>query len=265
MNSEFFRRTPGSSRLAFATVLLLSALALAAAAPNAAALETGFLNRTVKADGQSMPYVVYVPRDYSAKKRWPVVLFLHGAGERGDNGLAQSQVGIGTALRMNPERFPCLVVMPQAPSRGGWRGPSNELALKALEEVVRKYRGDRERLYLTGLSMGGYGTWAIAAAHPDMFAAIMPICGGGDPAAMASALKSLPIWVFHGDADTAVPPERSRDMVKAITDAGSTRIKYTEYPGVGHNSWDRAYSDAEAMSWLFAQKRRSPDSSNGNP
>jgi predicted peptidase len=255
MNSVLTRRTTSSFRFSTTAALLLSLLSLAAAAPRATAVETGFINRMVESDGQTMPYVVYVPRDYTAKKRWPVILFLHGAGERGDNGLAQSQVGIGAAVRMNPERFPCLVVMPQAPRSGGWRGPSNELALKALAEVVRKYKGDRERLYLTGLSMGGYGTWAIAAEHPDMFAAIMPICGGGDPAAMAAALKSLPIWVFHGDADTSVPVVRSRDMVKAITDAGSTSIKYTEYPGVGHNSWDKAYADAEAITWLLAQKR----------
>ena len=191
-------------------------LALLSAARPSAAVETGFINKTVEAGGQSMPYVVYVPRDYSARRRWPVILFLHGSGERGDNGLAQTQVGIGTALRLHPERFPCLVVMPQAPNNGNWRGASNDLALKALDAVVDKYHGDRGRLYLTGLSMGGFGAWEIAAAHPDMFAALMPICGGGNPAQMAPALKSLPIWVFHGGADPVVPPQRAREMVDAI-------------------------------------------------
>jgi predicted peptidase len=243
---------PTRTRLGLAAWALLPLLFFARPA---AAAETGFLNKSVRAGDRSMPYVVYLPREHTSKKRWPVILFLHGAGERGDNGLSQSQVGIGTAIRMHPERFPCLVVMPQAPRGNGWRGESNELALRALDEVVKKYKGDPSRLYLTGLSMGGYGTWEIAAKYPDRFAAVMPICGGGDPTAMASTLKSLPIWVFHGDADQAVPVQRSREMVEAIKAAGSASIKYTEYPGVGHNSWDNAYGDAEAITWLLSQKR----------
>jgi predicted peptidase len=230
-------------------------LALLAAPRLSSAVETGFINRTVEEAGKTMPYVVYVPRDYTDRKRWPVILFLHGSGERGDNGLAQTQVGIGTALRVHPERFPCLVVMPQAPNSGGWQGESNDLALKALDAVVDKYHGDRSRLYLTGLSMGGFGAWAIAAAHPDRFAALMPICGGGRPAEMAPALKTLPIWVFHGGADPVVPPQLARDMVEAIKAVGNSTIKYTEYPGVGHNSWEKAYDDPDAIAWLLAQKR----------
>src|ERR1051326_6271798 len=118
--------------------------------------------------------------------------------------------------------------MPQAPRNGWWAGVRADLALKALDEVVKKYHGDRGRLYLTGLSMGGFGSWTIAATHPDLFAAVMPICGGGEPAKMAPALKSLPIWVFHGGADPVVPTQRSRDMVEAIKAAGNTAIKYTE-------------------------------------
>src|SRR5438874_450812 len=128
--------------------LLRSALLMLAfiAARPAAAVETGFLNKQVEAGGRSLLYVVYVPRDYTAKKPWPVILFLHGAGERGDDGLAQTQVGIGPAIRLHPDRFPCLVVMPQAPRDDGWRGPDNDLALKALDDVVRKYHGDPSRL-----------------------------------------------------------------------------------------------------------------------
>jgi predicted peptidase len=217
---------------------------------------TGFLNATVKASSRSLPYVVYVPRDYTRKTPWPVILFLHGRGERGDNGLSQTEVGIGRALRLHPERFPCLVVMPQAPMGGDWSGAPSELALKALEEVVRKYRGDRSRLYLTGLSMGGFGAFAIAAAHPDRFAAVAPICGGGEPEMMARALRSMPIWVFHGGADEVVPPQRSREMVGAIRAAGSRALRYTEYPDVGHNSWDAAYGDADLIAWMLAQRRQ---------
>jgi predicted peptidase len=217
---------------------------------------TGFINATAQHRGQSLPYVVYVPRDYSRKKQWPVILFLHGSGERGDNGLAQTQVGIGKALRVHPERFPCLVVMPQAPLEGGWSGAPSELALKALDAVVQKYRGDGSRLYLTGLSMGGFGAFEIVAARPERFAAVVPICGGGEPGKMARALKSLPIWVFHGGADEVVPPQRSREMVAAIQAAGNRTIRYTEYPDAGHNSWDAAYADPELIAWLLAQRRR---------
>jgi predicted peptidase len=217
---------------------------------------TGFLNATIKDRGRSLPYVVYVPRDYTRKKRWPVILFLHGIGERGDNGLSQTQVGIGRALRLHPERFSCLVVMPQAPLEGDWSGTPNELALKALEEVVRKYRGDRSRLHLTGLSMGGFGAFRIAAAHPNRFAAVLPICGGGEPETMARALRSVPIWIFHGGADEVVLPQRSREMVAAIRAAGNRNLRYTEYPDVGHNSWDATYSDADVIAWMLAQQRR---------
>lgn len=236
------------------------AIVLALAAPGAARAEdepmaTGFLNRAVKQDGQSYPYVVYVPRNYDKNQKWPVILFLHGAGERGDDGLKQSEVGLGRAVRMHPERFPALVVMPQCPEKQWWDAKGAKAALKALDEVVDKYSGDRSRLYLTGLSMGGYGSWTIASDKPEMFAAVAPICGGGDPKAMAERLKGLPLWVFHGDADPAVPVARSREMVEAIKSAGSTVIKYTEMPGVQHNSWDAAYENPEFATWLFAQRR----------
>lgn len=251
------------ARAVFAALLLL-----AAAGPlhaQGAAVETGFLNAVARMGDQSMPYVVYVPRDYVAEKQWPVILFLHGAGERGDNGLAQTGTGIGTAIRRNPERFPCLVVMPQCPNGRGWgarignlvdESPETaQLALAALDATMKRYRCDPDRVYLTGLSLGGFGSWYIAAKNPQRFAAVIPVCGGGDPAQMAGPLKDLPIWAFHGDQDQAVLPARSREMVEAIKAAGGTKVKYTEYPGVGHNSWDRAYGDAEVIAWLLAQRR----------
>lgn len=234
----------------------------------AAPAETGFLNATAKVGDATMPYVVYVPRDYTPDRKWPVILFLHGAGERGSNGLPQSQVGIGTAIRMNPERFPAIVVMPQCPVGKTWGQPvgnlgvadpgTGDLALAALDATVKLYNGDTERLYLTGLSMGGFGTWGIAARYPSKFAALMPVCGGGKPEEMAPVLKNLPVWVFHGDQDMAVPVARGREMVEAIKAAGGTKIKYTEYPGVGHNSWDKAYGDREAIAWLLEQRQISP-------
>jgi predicted peptidase len=213
------------------------------------------VHATVRLGRQSLPYAVYIPPGYSASKRWPVILFLHGFGERGDDGVSQTY-GLGGFLRRNVDRFPCLIVMPQMPrSSVRWSGVMNDLALKAFEEVVRKYRGDRHRLYLTGCSMGGGGCWRMAALHPHLFAAVMPLCGHTDPAAQAPALKALPIWVFHGGADPLVPVRYSHEMVKAIRAEGGTRIRYTEYPGVGHDCWDQTYSDPKAIAWLLSQKR----------
>lgn len=237
--------------------LLFLALAplLAAASPaRSAPTPTGFLNRTAEGEGKSLPYVVYVPKDYSADKQWPVVLFLHGSGERGTDGLKQSQVGIGTAVRMFPERYPAIMVMPQCAPNERWSGTMANLALKALDQTMAEYRCDASRQYLTGLSMGGYGSWLIASEHPTRFAAVVPICGGGKPED-APKIKGLPIWAYHGDADNVVPPARSREMVDAIKAAGGTLVKYTELPGVGHNSWDAAYADKAMAEWLFQQKR----------
>ena len=219
-------------------------------------VQTGFLDKAVTVQGAEHRYVVYVPRDYSKDKKWPVILFLHGAGERGTDGEKQSQVGIGSAIRMAPERFPAVVVMPQcAPNQNWGKDEMIEFAVKALDQTVTDYNGDTDRLYLTGLSLGGFGTWAIGAKYPDKFAALAPVCGGGDPKSMPDKLKAKPIWIFHGEADPTVPVARSREMVEAFKAAGSTSVKYTEYPGVGHNSWDKAYAEKELTDWMFAQKK----------
>src|SRR5919198_2771387 len=144
----------------------------------ARARDTGFLNRTVTVGATTYRYQVYVPSDYTPKKRWPVILFLHGIGERGDDGLRQTEVGIGRAIRLYAERFPSIVVFPQCRRDAAWPGEMEVQALKALDQTVKEFRGDPQRLYLTGLSMGGYGAWAFAALHPGKFAAIVPICGG---------------------------------------------------------------------------------------
>jgi predicted peptidase len=239
--------------------------------PLAARQETGFLNRTIRVKGVTYKYQVYVPAEWNKSRQWPVILFLHGSGESGDNGLTQTQVGIGGAIRLHPERVPALVVMPQCRRPGSWTTPLMiEMAEAALEETVKKFHGDRSRLYLTGLSLGGYGTFAIGAEHAGKYAALVPICGGirmprranaapaeepaGDPYAEAARkIGKTPIWIFHGGADTTVPVTESQKMRDAIKAAGGDP-KYTEYPGVGHNSWDRAYGEADLWTWLFEQR-----------
>jgi predicted peptidase len=244
---------------------VLLCLLIASLAP---AAETGFLNRSVTIDGADYRYVVYVPREYSVAAQWPVILFLHGSGESGTDGLLQTEIGLPRAIRRHPERFPAIIVMPQT-GRGIWWSDAamEKQALAALDASVKEFRGDPDRIYLTGLSLGGYGTWSIAASNPGKFAALAPVCGGivrpgrgnqtssADP--YAEAAKKIgsptPVWMFHGDADESVPVTESRKMTEALKSIGGN-VRYTEYPGVPHNSWDLAYNNPEFPTWLFAQR-----------
>jgi predicted peptidase len=192
-------------------------------------------------------YLLYLPPDYGKEKKdWPLVLFLHGLGDK----LPRMKRGglPATVARKKEARF--ILVAPENPARG-WR-PSAVNAL--LEDVMAKYAVDKDRVYVTGLSMGGFGTWSLAGAYPDRFAAIIPICGGGSPKSV-SKLKNLPIWVFHGGKDNIVPARRSEVMVKALKDAGSKSVKYTVYPEAGHDSWTATYRNPEVWEWLLKQKR----------
>jgi predicted peptidase len=183
------------------------------------------------------------------------VLFLHGAGEGGTDNLAQTKVGLGRAIRNDPSRFPLIGVFPQSPPRVPWRGASVEHAVRALEATLDEFNTDRDRVYLTGISMGGYGTLHLATAQPERFAAIVPVCGGSaNPELTAERLATMPMWVFHGDLDNIIPVEESRDVVEALRARGSS-VRYTEYEGVKHNSWDPAYAEPELIPWLLAQRK----------
>ena len=198
-------------------------------------------------------YLVYIPKEFpSSKDKWPLVMFLHGVGERGSD-LERVKIH-GLAKLAENKDFPFMVVSPQCPGDVWWNNPVQVEALNALlDELMKTYPVDPDRVYLTGLSMGGFGTWALAAAHPEKFAAIAPICGGGNPAD-AKKLASLPIWVFHGDNDTTVPISKSQEMVDAIKKEGGD-IKFTVYPGVGHDSWTRTYDNPELYEWLLKYTR----------
>jgi len=232
--------------------LALAALLAVAALGRAEAPKTGFVDKVYKGpDGQESKYVVFVPKDYDGKKEFPVILFLHGAGEKGTDGKKQAEVGLGRHIRGDKD-FGFIAVFPQAKQTWQAGSPDSERAVAILDEVLRDYKADKKRVYLTGLSMGGFGTWSLAAKYPDRWAAIVPICGGGDTKA-AAKIKDIPCWCFHGDADPAVNVDRSRAMIKALKDAGA-EPKYTEYPGVGHNSWDKAYATKELYDWLLMHK-----------
>lgn len=234
--------------------------------------ETGFLDRSISMNGEVYRYQVYVPRNFDTRKRWPVVLFLHGSGERGDDGILATDGGIAHAIRTDPSRFPIVVVIPQCRKEKRWVDPDMQAqALAALDQSVREFHGDQDRLYLTGLSMGGHGTWKIAATIPRKFAAYVPICGSlptdakpaktvanmaielDSYAQTAKAIGATPVWIFHGAVDRSVPVEESRKMAEALR-AAKANVRYTEYPEVGHNSWDRAYAEPELIPWMLSQK-----------
>lgn len=238
-------------------------------------MQTGFLDRTVTVDAVTYRYQVFVPSNFDPHKKWPVILFLHGAGERGDNGLVQADVGLGHAIRKYAGEFPFVVVMPQCRSNHVWTQPEMQAqALASLDQAMKEFKGDKDRVYLTGLSMGGYGTWDLAGKNLGRFAAFVPICGGisapgtfaalhvglvDDPkvtdpyAETARRIGSTPVWIFHGSDDPLVPVEESRKMAKAL-EAAKANFHYTEYPGVGHESWNKAYAEPTLFPWLLEQK-----------
>jgi len=214
----------------------------------------GFHLRTVKGPAGERKYTLYVPEGYDPAKAYPAVLFLHGSGERGDDGIKGGQIGLGAAILAHPERFPALVVLPQASKT--WQADSDDAkaALAALDDVAGAYKVDPARVVLTGLSMGGAGTWSIASAHPERFAALAVVCGRGKPEAVES-IKGLPTWIVVGDEDGLAAVQNARAMAQALREAG-TDVRQTEYRAVGHNSWDRAYDDPKLVEWMLSRSRK---------
>jgi acetyl esterase/lipase len=240
-----------------------------ASGPRGSRQDTGFLNRTLDLNGTLHRYVVYLPENWSPSQSWPVILFLHGSGERGSEGLDQTQIGLPQAIRLHPERWPFVVVMPQVPfSHHHWTDPDMmAVAMAALNDEVKEFHGDPERLILTGLSLGGYGAWEIARTYPRHFAALVPVCGGVFwsyqperwrevntlPAEYARVVGRTPTWMFHGADDPVVVPRQSQLMFQALKSAGGD-VRLWEYAGVRHNVWDRAYSEPQLPRWLLAQR-----------
>jgi predicted peptidase len=229
---------------------------------------TGSVSVTEAGQAVEFRYRLLAPAAPVAGERYPLVVFLHGAGERGrDNDKQLKYLPTWMAEPALRERHPCFLLAPQCRESERWvdvswadtkstpQGPlTTDLlaAVAAIQAVTSREAVDPARIYLTGLSMGGFGTWDLAARQPERFAALLPICGGGDETT-ALRLAKLPLWCFHGDADTVVPVERSRGMIAAVRAAGGSP-KYSELPGVGHDSWTPAYRDPAVLDWLFAQK-----------
>lgn len=248
--------------------------------------EHGFLDRTVTVDGVAFKYQVYVPADNvvaahgESIDHLPVILFLHGSGERGSDGLRQTAVGLPAAIRWDRSRWPFLVIMPQAREDDMWSGLMAKQALATLDAAVAEFDGDPERVILSGMSMGGNGALLLAAQEPDRFAALVDVCGfvtmprpdlSGDHAALyreknpllkendpvaavAQRIASIPLWIFHGNADDVVLIDESKKLAATMQSLGAN-VTFTELEGVNHNAWDPAYGTPELVPWMLEKRR----------
>lgn len=233
-----------------------------------------FVDREISMDGVVHRFQVFVPSQAAGGRQPPVILFLHGSGERGDDNRKQTAVGLGPYLENQMAVFPAIVVFPQSPENASWDDTTARTALAALDAASREFNGDPDRTYLTGMSRGGYGVWELALMQPTRFAALVPVCGGiteprpasdlhviaverdADPFdAVARRLANVPAWLFHGARDDVVDPMQSRRMYAALQ-AADAAVRYTEFPDANHNAWDPAYATPELWEWLFAQRRR---------
>ena len=265
---------------------LLVATWLAATSVAGSDLDKAFETRTYEdSSGRSLPYRLFRPPDYDPENRYPLVIYLHGGGGQGSDNRKQLMggnawgVGLFSGAAMQ-EKNPSFVIAPQMDSRTGGKGwgglirppreswdreksnakfvamPADEpidLLARLIDSLTTEFNLDTSRFYVTGQSMGGYGTWGIITRYPELFAAALPICGGGDPEA-AHRIQAA-VWAFHGDGDRVVPVQQSRMMIEALVAAGKNP-RYSELPGVGHNSWEKAYSDPEVVRWLISQRRQ---------
>jgi len=226
--------------------------------------------------GKMLPYRILYPEHYDKSKKYPLVLFLHGAGERGsDNEIQLTHGGKLFLADSNRKNFPCIVLFPQCPTDSSWGSVKVDRtktplsfsfdytmpqtwAMKAVIDLTQHIAStesvDKSRIYISGLSMGGFGTFEAVYQYPKLFAVAMPICGGGDTVHYNKRVKKIPFWIFHGDADAVVNVENSRAMVRTL-ESLHARVKYSEYHGVNHNSWDNAFAEPTYLSWMFSHKK----------
>ncbi len=251
-------------------ILLLAPMGLAAQE-----LSAYLYRQFINSAGDTLPYRILLPESYESGRKYPMLLFLHGAGERGNDN--EAQLIHGGKLFARPDvraRHPAIVVFPQCPKDNYWarveRSPQNPhwdfplwetpgkamgMVVELLDELIRKEKVDTMRLYVAGLSMGGMGTFELLARQPGRFAAAIPICGGSNSLLAPLYARHTPLWIFHGADDAVVPVVLSRKMADAARRAGG-KVRYTEYPGVNHNSWDPAFAEPELLKWLFGHKAR---------
>jgi poly(3-hydroxybutyrate) depolymerase len=238
--------------------------------PKPASQETGFLNRRLQIHGATYRFQVYLPEEYRRddRRQWPIILFLHGRGERGEEGMWQTQIGLPLQIRDHPERWPFIIVMPQCRYPSFWTDADMlTMAMAALDQETAEFHADPARTYLTGLSMGGYGAWELARQYPKRWAAVAIAAGGPFwsyaperwqqaatlPGDYARAVGRLPVWMFHGSEDNVVPPRESELMYNALK-ANSGHVRLWIYQGLHHDSWARAYNEPELPRWMLAHR-----------
>ncbi|HNX49902.1 MAG TPA: PHB depolymerase family esterase [Thermoanaerobaculaceae bacterium] len=252
------------------SVLAMTAAGLvgcaATAASSGATAWPGIHLLTVRAGKTTLPYALYVPRGYTSRRSWPLIVFLHGSGECGSDGIRQLTQGLPQAILAAPERWPVLALFPQKPSADTEWEAWEEHVLAMLATTRHQLRVDPRRLVLTGLSQGGHGAWVLGARHADLWSAIVPVCGylavrqaapgpTLDRATIARALAGVPVWAFHGQDDPVVPVRETEAMVAALREAGA-EPRTTIYPDVGHGAWVPAYQEASLARWLLARRSR---------
>jgi predicted peptidase len=244
--------------------LLLSGL-LGAGSPAAARdgkeAKSGLLTRTVSVGGESYTFQVFVPASLAGKRDVPVIVFLHGIGQRGEGGFLPAGGAAGGFVRQYLEQIPAVALLPQCRRGKYWHDPEMErMVMAELEQTASEFSADPKRLYLAGVSMGGFGAWHLAAEHPGKFAAVVNVCGGstltsGDRfTPVARKIGRTPVWVFHGSEDRVVPVTESRGMVEALKRVEGSRVRYSEFEGVGHNVWLNVAAEPGLLPWLLAQR-----------
>jgi predicted peptidase len=258
------------AHIAAGLLVALFSLPLPAARPGPADISRLFEARTYRSShGGTLPYRLMKPARFDAAKKYPLVLFLHGAGERGTDNRKQLLVGLNIfADPTRIDRYPCFIVAPQCPEKDKWADvewnaethimkknptPSLAMALEIVAALGKEFPVDPDRLYVIGYSMGGYGAWDAIQRHPELFAAAVPVCGGGDETAARRIIR-VPVWAFHGALDDIVRVERSRNMINALVRAGGVP-RYTEYADINHFCWGYAFMDETMLSWLFWQRK----------
>lgn len=240
-------------------------------------MNTGFITHSIRHGRGHRLYQVYVPSGYAPERRWPAILFLHGAGEGGKDALLPTEYQVGSAIRRNPGHYPGLVVFPQIQRKSEWTGADIRYALKVLSQAMRDYSLDPDRIYLTGVSSGASAAWKALCLSPKRFAAALIVCGyipglrrkmvappdseaivaGGDDDPMnllATRVRDMPLWIFHGDVDPVFPVANARSIAATLKDRGG-KVRYTELAGFGHDVWDVAYYSEMVADWLFGQSR----------
>ena len=244
-----------------ALAILLAGPTPARAADDTRASADTFVVRTAHLAHQTCAYAVWLPPGYTKTRVWPAMVFLHGSGECGTDGLAPTRIGLGPALIAHPERWPCIVIFPQKPREDvEWEErESEDLLLAILDRAERELPVDRHRVALVGMSQGGHGVWVIGARHPERWTCLVPVCAYGRARTVSPRVARLPVWAFHGLLDDRVDPRDTREIVEGIRvqraklglDSSATRM--TLYPGANHNAWDSAFGDPELAKWILSQ------------